>query len=66
MIIMEPVRKVKGMINKKDLEIILSMDNELERLRMFFNKRRDSQADKREWTAESKLFISKVESKKGV
>lgn len=54
------------MINKKDLEIILSMDNELKRLRMFFNKRRDSQADKREWTAESKLFISKVESKKGV
>ena len=36
------------MINKKDLEIILSMDNELERLRMFFNKRRNSQADKRE------------------
>jgi hypothetical protein len=57
---------MKGMINKKDLEIILSMDNELERLRMFFNKRRDSQADKRKWTAESKLFINKVESKKGV
>ena len=54
------------MINKKDLEIILSMDNEVERLRMFFNKRRDSQADKREWIAESKLFINKVESKKGV
>lgn len=53
------------MINKKDLEIILSMDNELERLRMFFNKRRDSQAGKKEWTVESKLFINKVESKKG-
>ena len=54
------------MINKKDLEIILSMDNEPERLRMFFNKRRDSQADKREWATESKLFINKVELKKGV
>ena len=53
------------MINKKDLEIILSMDNELERLRMFFNKRRDSQADKKEWAVKSKLFINKVESKKG-
>lgn len=54
------------MINKKDLEIILSMDSELKVLRTFFDKRRDSQADKKEWVTQAKLFISKVELKKGV
>ena len=54
------------MINKKDLETILSMDNELNNLRTFFDKRRDSQADKKEWTTQAKLFINKIELKKGV
>ena len=54
------------MISKKDLELILSMDNELAALRTLFDKRRDTAADKKEWTVQAKSFINKVESKKGV
>lgn len=54
------------MINKKDLEIILSMDNRLEQLRLSFDKRRDSAVNKREWTQQAKQFIAEVESAKGI